>query len=75
MAFRAPERVWSEVVQPIRMTWPASSASIAAGINGRRSASLFIGAHKTIIEIFRKAKRVATGLISNGDRTLPVRCL
>jgi hypothetical protein len=48
-----------DLLQATRMTWPSlieSSASVAAGINGRRSASLFVGAHKTTIEIFRKVK-------------------
>ncbi len=48
------KRLRFEPVQGIRMTWPASiecSALIAAGINGRRSASLFVGAHKTMTEI------------------------
>ena len=47
------------ILQPIRITWLGwieSSASMVAGINGLRSASLFVGAHKTTIAIFREAR-------------------
>jgi hypothetical protein len=46
-------------VHGIRIAWPGLiklSASIADGINTLRSASLFVGAHKTTIAIFRATR-------------------